>query len=429
MLIPITLSYLGADLFGLWMVVTALTGMVAFADLGLGNGLMTKLAACCSIGDPERARCYISNAYVLLTAIAVGLCGLLWPLSALVPWPSVFNVTGSATPSDARHITLVCLTAFILNVPLSLVIRVQYAYQQVTQSNLWQAAGSALSVPLVLGATTAELSPIAVVAGTVAGPVVVNVVNSIWIYAVRMPELAPRIRYVEPGAARELFRLSGLFLALTIVMSLATNADMLIVAHALDLHSVTAYAVPARVCAVLGLLVSLLNVPMWPASGDALTQGHLDWIRRTTRRLTILSALSVFLASVLLVCGGPILVSFGIRGVSVGADRWLFVGLAAWWMLLAAISPRFMVQNAAGVVWPQLLGWTLYLVLSVVTKWYGLGHLGVTAVPYIGVAIYGLTVLPAALYGYRKAVAPDSRIRATWAKPSSPEPVPAGRIE
>ena len=87
-----------------------------------------------------------------------------------------------------------------------------------------------------------------------------------------------------------------------------------------------------------------------------------------------------------------------------------------------------MVQNAAGVVSPQLLGWTLYLVLSVTAKWYGVGHLGITAFPYIGLAIYGLTVLPAALYGYRKALAPASRIRATWAKPSSPEPV-AGRIE
>jgi hypothetical protein len=86
-------------------------------------------------------------------------------------------------------------------------------------------------------------------------------------------------------------------------------------------------------------------------------------------------------------------------------DPWLLGGFALWWTLLATVSPCFMVQNGAGVVRPQLLGYSLYLVVSVAAKWYGTARFGVTAIPYIGVVAYATTVLPTALYGYRRALA------------------------
>jgi hypothetical protein len=91
--------------------------------------------------------------------------------------------------------------------------------------------------------------------------------------------------------------------------------------------------------------------------------------------------------------------------VPLGANRWLLGGLALWWVMLATISPRFMVQNAAGVVRPQLVGYSLYLVLSVIAKWYGTKWFGMVVIPYIGLVSYLLTVVPAALFGYRRALA------------------------
>ncbi|GAB3957783.1 hypothetical protein GCM10027614_73920 [Micromonospora vulcania] len=157
-----TLSYLGTDLYGLWAAVLAVTGMVAFADLGVGLGLMTRLAPCRVDGDSATARRYVSSAYAAVCGVALPACGLLWLLGGFVPWPVLFNATGAAA-RDAHLVALVCLTAFLLNIPLSLVARVQYAYQQVAISNIWQAAASALSLPLALGAVYAKL-PIAVIA-------------------------------------------------------------------------------------------------------------------------------------------------------------------------------------------------------------------------------------------------------------------------
>ena len=38
--VPLTVDYLGVERFGLWMIITSILALIAFADLGLGNGLI-----------------------------------------------------------------------------------------------------------------------------------------------------------------------------------------------------------------------------------------------------------------------------------------------------------------------------------------------------------------------------------------------------
>ncbi|MFY1701403.1 oligosaccharide flippase family protein [Micromonospora sp. WMMA1923] len=419
-LVPVTLPYLGAARYGLWMTVTAFTGMAAFADLGLGNGLLTKLAPCHSTGDTRRGRRYVSTAYAMLGALAGVGCLLLWSLSGLVDWAGLVNADPSAA-GEAHAVVLVCLTAFLVNLPLALVVQVQYACQEVGRSSLWQAVGGLTAVPLVLGAIQLRLSPLVVIGATVCAPILTNLANSVWLYTRRLPGYAPRPGHVDRSVARELGRLGGVFVVLALLGAVATNIDALIVAHTLGLAAVTSYSVPARLCALLGMVVAVLNAPLWPATADALTHGDETWVRRTTRRMTVVSTSVMLTACALVVSTGDLLLSVGLPGGLPEVDRWLFAGLAGWWLLLALISPRFMVQNALGVLWPQVVGWLGYLALALPVKWYGATRVGLVAVPFVGVAGYLVTIVPAALVGYRLA------LRDRWpASAASARPAPGG---
>ena len=53
--VPLALRYLGHERYGLWMTVTAMVGMFTFADLGLGNGLMTEVSQAEGKGEADRA--------------------------------------------------------------------------------------------------------------------------------------------------------------------------------------------------------------------------------------------------------------------------------------------------------------------------------------------------------------------------------------
>ena len=402
-LVPITLTYLGRDVYGVWMTAASVTSMVLWADFGLGNGLLTKLAPCHARRDWETARRYVSTTYAVLTATALVLVGLLIGLSEVVPWAALFNVSNEGLFAVSREIAVVCLSAMIVNIPLSLVQRVQYASQQVAQSNLWQAGGSLAAVALAAMAVNWEAPAAVVVAAAVTGPLAVNVINSVVVYHGGGRVMAPRPGFVDHRFARTLLRLGGQFFVLSIVTSAALNADNLIVTQALGPAAVTEYAVPVKLFTALGLVVTLVNLPLWPANGEALARGDISWVRRTTRRMTLLSGGGVLIPSVALVLGGDWVIRVW-TGTDLGTPQLLLAALAAWWFLLAITSPRFMVQNAAGLVRPQLIGWTVYLLASVPLKWLAAEEIGLAGVPLVGAGLYLACVWSAAQIGYRRTL-------------------------
>ena len=186
-------------------------------------------------------------------------------------------------------------------------------------------------------------------------------------------------------------------------MALANGVDNLIVSHVAGLAQVAAYAVTAKVFAPVAMLVTVVNMPMWPACAAALARRDHQWVRRTAGRMARWSALTVGLGSLGMVVAGPVVMR-DLLGVAVPVDRSLLAGFALWSVVLAALSARFMVQNAAGVVGPQLVGWSAYLLLSVPAKWFSARYLGVSTVPFAATATYLVTVLPGALVGYRRAM-------------------------
>ncbi len=398
-LIPITLGYVGEEVYGLWMAIAALTSMALWADLGLGSGLLTKLGPANATGDWHTGQRLVSSAYAVLTAVALVGGAAIWLLASVVPWGALLNVTDPALVSLSRTIALISFTGFLVNIPLSLVQRVQYAYQQVPSSNFWQASGSVLSLVLALLAVTTDRRPAEVIAATVAGPILSNVANSVFTYSRSLRRVVPRPSAVNRALFLPLITLGGRFLILSVITSVALYSDNLIVAQAFGAAEVTQLAVPAKLFAALGLVVSLVNMPLWPANSEAMARGDTSWVRRTTRTMTLLSGAAVLIPSLGLIFFGDQIIGAWSQG-SVHPSQLLLVALAVWWTLLATASPRFMVQNSVGVLRPQLVGWTLFLLISIPAKWIGAQQLGVGGVVLAGALAYAVFVWPAAHRGY-----------------------------
>ncbi|MFY1620561.1 lipopolysaccharide biosynthesis protein [Micromonospora sp. WMMD736] len=403
---PVAFRYLGPERYGMWMAITSLTAMALFADFGLGNGLLTRLARLYATGDRRAAAREIASAYALLGALAGTLVLVLVASVRLVAWPSVLNVTDPVVARDARVVVLLCFGAFLVNIPLALIQRVQYAHQQVGASNLWQAAGSLISAGLVVVAASAKADPVLVIAAAVLAVPLMSLANSVWFFGWQQPDLRPRLTDVRATRVRGLLRLGSRFFGLSVLTSLALNIDGFLVGRVLGLHAAANYAVILRMFAVLALFVTLVNLPLWPANGEALARGDVSWVRRSTRRMVYLSAAAVALPALCLVVGGNDILRIWVR--SDDLDRVpipLFVALAVWSVSVAVASPLFMVQNSVGLLGPQFLGWVACLVVAVPLKILLAGSDGLSGVALASALSYGVTVVPAAIVGYRKALA------------------------
>ena len=399
-MVPILLSSLGEVRFGVWATVTSFTSMLVFADLGLGSGLLTRLSSAYGDGDLPQGRRLVSDSYIGLTAIAmVGMCAAV-PILYFVDVADLLGVP-AGQEADAGGIVAVIVSAFFVSMPLSLIGRIQLGVQQAWQTNMWASVGPAISVPIVWGLASSGAGPVMVVAGASVGPLLVAAANTLVFFNTRLGRsLRPSPRSASRAGARALLGLGSAFAALSVLSSVALNIDNVLIAATLGSAEVTSFAVAWRLLRASALLIAIVGMPLWGANGEALARGDLGWIRRITLMSALgLTSAAAAIASLLVVYRAQII------GWWVGPDLatpfWLYAGLGLWGVLVALVSPFFMVQNAAGLVRIQIAGWGAYLVLSVSAKLVGLNvPLGVEWVPWIGAACYAVTVVPSALIGY-----------------------------
>lgn len=402
LLIPLTLPYLGAEVFGAWMAIASIVGMLIWADMGLGNSLLTQLTRTVAEGKNDKARKLIASAYGLVTGITLAvMCALLIGYFT-VPFYRVVGIRDGSLSSQIQNVALVALTAFVINIPLGLIQRIQYAFGEVSRSNVFTGLGSVFSVAVVGLLVLLETPSEGVILIASSGPIFANLASTVSFFG-RRPALRPRLADCSSRDAGQLFRMGRVFLVLSMLVAAALSCDSVIIANAIDASAVTQFSVPSRVFGALGMMITLVNLPLWPANGEALAAGDVAWVRRITERMVVLSGTSVLAASILLITYGA-KVSNVFSGGVVEPNQWLVLGLGLWWVAVAAVSPLAMVQNAAGVLRPQLVGWVLFLFTTIPIKFYFVRLWGIESVPFVGLATYAATVVPFLYIGYRKAI-------------------------
>jgi len=66
LVMPIMLNSMGESIFGLWLTILSLTSMIMFMDLGIGNGLLTKLSYENGLKNYGNMKSYIASGYFIL---------------------------------------------------------------------------------------------------------------------------------------------------------------------------------------------------------------------------------------------------------------------------------------------------------------------------------------------------------------------------
>lgn len=401
LVVPLALHYVGAEFYGAWATALSLTGLVLFADLGVGTGLMTKVGATAST-DPQQARRYVTSGYLMLTGLVTMGLLVMWISAIWVDWGRVLGV---ATPgqSEAEYVALIVFSAFLLNMLTSLVVRVQYGMQEMALSNLWQASGSALGLATVVIAVQFDVGSISLLVCAAFAPSVVSLLNTCVFFRWGSGKgIRPAWVLLDFDSMRELLSLGSRFLAVAVLMAIAISTDTWVVAQTTSLSEVIQFSVPARIFAFIGTIIAMLSLPFWPVNAEAIAAGDSGWVERTTRRMTLVTPLAVGSVALVAVWLGPTLLDRWLSG-AIAPQTPLLLGLAVLLIVQAVVAPRFMVQNGAQVVRPQIVGYAIFLV-ALPLKWLVSSRFGYQWIPWTGALLYCLIIWPTAVFGYRSSL-------------------------
>jgi O-antigen/teichoic acid export membrane protein len=396
--VPLTLNYLGSERFGLWMTISSISLLLAFSDLGIGNGVLNVTADAYGRDDRRLGREAASSGFFLLSVIAVGLVAVFAISYTFLPWARIFNVTSAEAMSEAGPATAVFILVWALNVPLDVVQRVQLGYQRGFINYAWQAAGSCFGLAGAVAAVKTSAGLPWLVLALIGGPLLAVALNGVVEFGWARPWLRPAWSAVSRVAVKRILHLGVWFFVIQLAVALGFASANLVIAQVLGSSEVTQYAVPARLFALIGVLVSLVFAPLWPAYGEALARGDTDWVTVTLVRSLGLTFVLVLVPSAVLIVFGRPIIHFWV-GDDVQPSPWLLAGLGVWTLVSSLGATVSVFLNGVSVLRFQavcaiLMATTaLGLEVAFARLW------GVSGVPWAVVLAYVVfSAIPMAVY-------------------------------
>ena len=390
--IPLTLKYLGNERFGLWMTISSVLAMAAFADFGVGNGVLNTVAKAFGRDDMDGVRKAVSNGFILLGSIAIILIITFFAIFPLVNWGDFFRVVSPRARAEAGPVLAVFAICFALNISMDVVQRVQLGLQQGYRYSLWQLFGSTMGFVGVLCGIWFRVSLPSLVLAIAGAPIIATAMNSIHFFGFVRPDLRPSYAFVARDVISEIARLGGLFFVLQVVVAVSYSADNFIIARELGAVNVTEYSIPQRMFALITMMSGMLVAPLWPAYGEAISRGHFGWVGQTLQRslLTVFGVTSA--ASCIILLLSHKLIDWWV-GSRIHPQFSLLLGLAIWTVLACCGDALSAFLNGATIIRLQLVIASAFGVVCPIAKILLVHHFGIRGVPWATILSYTFVVV------------------------------------
>lgn len=352
--VPMTIKYLGAERFGLWMTISSAVALMQFADLGIGNGLLNKIAEAYGNNDWKRMKVLLGSGIGSLFMISMVVLVGFATLSTVLYWPAVFSAKSQIAIHETNSTLAVVVLASSLNIALSWIIRTNLGLQEGYRNGVWQSLGNIAGlVALFLAIRMRAGLPVLVACIVFAKPLA-TVANGYHLVLKKHPWLANSMRYFRFSIGRELVVLGFWFLLFQALTSANNAIPNLVISKLLGLRNVAAFSVAARLSSAGVAVQSIILIPLWPAYTEAAERGHWRWIRSTLVRSMTLSGGAGLLFSAVMVVGGRWIISIWAGADSVPPQGVIW-GLAIWIMTSSFYGPLTMLLNGLGKIRIQAL--------------------------------------------------------------------------
>lgn len=388
--IPIALSLLGADRYGLWLSAGSALAWIGLVGPGLGYGLINALADASGRDDTVAMRRHISTVVLTVGGVGLLLMALSPGLSTWGGWPQVLGVSNRPDLTrEAVDLIAVAGILFALSLASELIGPVCLGLQEGHLNGLASTVGHlvVLASVALLGWYGGSLITFAWAMGL--PPILANATLMAYVFLKRHPHLRPSWRLWNSTSFALLMGFGGwMFVAHMGELVILQSANVLI-ANRFGPGEVPRYAVPAALFMNVAALCYLIVQPYWPALKEASVRRDWEWIRQFSARTRATRMGVMAAASVVMVLGGPALIRAW-AGADAVPPRSLLVAMSVYSLLVAWNGSYVVLLLGLGFVKVRA-ALTLLVGATQVAGFFVLSpYLGLSAIP-VGGAVGVLT--------------------------------------
>ncbi|MBB5468942.1 O-antigen/teichoic acid export membrane protein [Paraburkholderia sp. Clong3] len=366
--VSLTLPYLGQERFGIWMTISSLAVMLSVLDLGVANGLVNLVADAKTSDDQEKLQTIATRGVLLLVVIGAAAGAVLVGAVRLLDFQRLLRIESADVTREAMESTVVFITLFCVNIPLSGVRKVFHGLQRAWEPHIAAAIGYFFSLPL-LYLCNRYRAPLPYLVLSTYGMQVGSTLILVW--RLRRERIFRVHRGIWLGTgwqdSRLLLRTSSMFLILQLGMICGSACDPLIVSNILGAKEVATLAVAQRLFQAITVGMAMLSGPLWGLYADAHSRGEKMFIRHTLKvSMGVTGGIAVLTSALILAASPWLLKVWTGNHLAVPFSLLCAAGILA---VVEAMGNAFTIfLNGMSELRPQLLAVLIFSAVSIPLK-------------------------------------------------------------
>jgi O-antigen/teichoic acid export membrane protein len=287
-LIPILISYLNTEQYGIWLTILSILSWISFSDIGLGNGLRNKLVEAYSQMRYKDAKEYIATTYAFLSIIVLVIYVILMIIIPNLNWQKIFN-TKLIPNTELIKLSILVTTFFLSNFVLSLYNQLFYAVQKSSVTGLGQILINSISlINLIIlknSSTSANLIFVSISYGL---SLIIPSLVLTYIFFKTYKVIRPSIKDIKINKAKDLLNLGVKFFIIQIAVVVYFSTNNFIITQIKGPAEVGVYDTAFKLFNTITIVFGMLLTPLWSAFTEAYSKGDIDWIRKIIKKLKLL---------------------------------------------------------------------------------------------------------------------------------------------
>ncbi len=330
--VPILLSYLSNDKYGVWLTIVSLVLWTQHFDLGLSSGLRFKVTEALANQEHDKVKQLISTAYISLSFIMSVILLLIVPVIASCDWQSILN-TECVSNRELVTTIFILLVIFVVQFVLELISAILRADQRIALSDVFKPLGSVISLLAVsiIGVYSHDSLLFASLAMSIPYVVVLLVAN-IYFFANVYRKYAPQIKMYNKNLLKDIYSLGIKFFTNQLSSLVVFTTANILLSNIINPSEVATYNTARTYYGLIlvfyTVIVTAANAPIT----DAFVRGDMVWVKRCVDKLMIIGAIGVIVELLMLV------ISKFAFNIWVGDRIFVPIGLSIFFVLYNAIA-------------------------------------------------------------------------------------------
>jgi len=301
LLVPLTISYVGIESYGIWLVLSSIIAWFSMFDMGLGHGLRNRLSQSIANSNLILSREYISTAYLVISLISVFIIILFLALNNYLDWNLILN-TEILNSSKLSEIAILTVLFFCLQFVLRLITIILTANSlPIVSSAVNLVSNIVILGMLYIAQDRLDHSLLQLVIIYSAPSTILLFVLSVLLFSSKYRAMRPSITHVKVRHMHKIMGLGSKFFFLQLEVLVIFQVTNIIITQLFGLTEVAIFNIVYKYFGTIQIIFAIIMNVYWSEITKAIEKNNLTWVKVIIQKMKIRWYYSIPIAITMLI--------------------------------------------------------------------------------------------------------------------------------